>query len=55
MIVSCALQHEKAQAHASITKELTSVMQTWLMNEAACPPAFRQEPDNTLNLLDVDF
>ena len=30
-------------------------MQTWLMNEAACPPAVRQEPDNTLNLLDVDF
>ena len=25
------------------------------MNEAACPPAIRQEPDNTLNLLDVDF
>ena len=25
------------------------------MNEAACPPAVRQEPDNTLNLLDVDF
>ena len=31
------------------------MMQTWLMNEAACPPAVRQEPDNTLNLLDVDF
>ena len=30
-------------------------MQTWLMNEAACPPAVMQEPDNTLNLLDVDF
>ena len=38
-----------------IVKELTSMMQTWLMNEAACPPAVRQEPDNTLNLLDVDF
>ena len=38
-----------------IAKELTSMMQTWLMNEAACPPAVRQEPDNTLNLLDVDF
>ena len=25
------------------------------MNEAACPPTVRQEPDNTLNLLDVDF
>ena len=25
------------------------------MNEAACPPAVRQEPDNMLNLLDVDF
>ena len=64
-IISCALKHEKAQAHASqpapfviqsgIMKELTSMMQTWLMNEAACPPAVRQEPDNTLNLLDVDF
>ena len=60
-----ALKHEKAQACASkptpfmiqpgITKELTSMMQTWLMNKAACPPAIRQEPDNTLNLLDVDF
>ena len=30
-------------------------MQTWLMNEAACPPTVRHEPDNTLNLLDVDF
>ena len=64
-IILCALKHEKAQARASqpapfviqpgITKELTSMMQTWLMNEAACPPAVRQEPDNTLNLLDVDF
>ena len=30
-------------------------MQTWLMNKAACPPAVRQKPDNTLNLLEVDF
>ena len=47
-IISHALKHKKAQAHASqptpfviqpgITKELTSMMQTWLMNEAACPP-----------------
>ena len=65
MIISCALKHEKAQAPASqptpfmiqpgIAKELTSMMQTWLMNEAVCPSAVRQEPDNTLNLLDVDF
>ena len=65
MIISCSLKHEKAQARASrptpfvikpgIAKELTSMMQTWLINEAACPPAVRQEPDNTLNLLDVDF
>ena len=58
-------EHKKAQARASqptlfvipsgIAKELTSMMQTWLMNEVACPPAVRQEPDNTLNLLDVDF
>ena len=64
-ILSCALKHEKAQAHASrpapfmilpgIVKELTSMMQTWLINQAACPPAVRQEPDNTLNLSDVDF
>ena len=31
------------------------MMQTWLMNEAACPPAVRQEPNNMLNLLDIDF
>ena len=65
MIILCALKHKKAQARASrpapfmiqpgIAKELTSMMQTWLMNEAVCPPAVRQEPDNTLNLLDVDF
>ena len=64
-IISRALKHEKAQACASrptpfvippgIMKELTSMMQTWLMNKAACPLAIRQEPDNTLNLLDVDF
>ena len=58
MILLHALKHEKAQACASkptpfmiqpgIAKELTSMMQTWLMNEAACPPAVRQEPDNTL-------
>ena len=64
-ILSHALKHKKAQAHASkptpfmiqpgIEKELTSMMQTWLMNEAVCPPAIRQEPDNMLNLLDVDF
>ena len=65
MIILHALKHEKAQACASkpapfmipqgIMKELTSMMQTWLMNKAACPPAVRQEPDNTLNLLDIDF
>ena len=65
MIISRALKHEKAQARASrptlfvippgIMKELTSMMQTWLMTKAACPPAVRQEPDNTLNLLDIDF
>ena len=65
MIISHALKHEKAQAHAAkptpfmiqpgIVKELTSMMQTWLMNEAACPPAVRQESDNTLDLLDIDF
>ena len=64
-IISCALKHEKAQAHASrpapfaippgITKELTSMMQTWLINKAAFPPTVRQEPDNMLNLLEVDF
>ena len=64
-IISHGLKHKKAQAHASqpapfvippgIAKELTSMMQTWLMNEAVCPPAVRQEPDNTLNLLDVYF
>ena len=65
MIILHALKHEKAQARAlrpaafvilpGIAKGLTSMMQTWLMNEAACPPAVRQEPDNTLNLLDIDF
>ena len=65
MIISCALKHKKEQAHASrptpfvipsgIAKELTSMIQTWLMNKVACPPAIRQEPDNTLTLLDVDF
>ena len=66
MILLCALKHKKAQARASkpapfvipggIMKELTSMMQTWLMKEAACPPAVRQEePNNTLNLLDIDF
>ena len=64
-IILHALKHEKAQAHESkptpfmipqgITKELTSMVQTWLMNKVACPPAVRQEPDNTLNILDVDF
>ena len=64
-IILHALKHKKAQAHASrpapfmippsIVKELTSMMQTWLMNEAACPPVVRQETDNTLNLLDVNF
>ena len=65
MILLHALKHKKAQACASkpapfviqpgIAKELTSMMQTWLMNKAGCPPAVRQEPDNTLNLLDIDF
>ena len=64
-ILSHALKHKKGQACASkpspfviqpgIMKELTSMMQTWLMNEVACPPAVRQEPDNTLSLLDVNF
>ena len=65
MRLSHALKHKKEQACASkpapfmiqpgIVKELTSMMQTWLMNEAACPPAVRHEPDNMLNLLDIDF
>ena len=48
MILLHALKHEKAQACAlkptpfviqpGIMKELTSMMQTWLMNEAVCPP-----------------
>ena len=38
-----------------IMEELTSMMQTWLIYEAVCPPAVRQEPDNTLNLLDINF
>ena len=38
-----------------MAKGLTSVMQTWLMNKAACPLAVRQEPDKTLNLLNVGF
>ena len=64
-ILSCAQKHKKAQAHAlkpalfviqlGIVKELTSMMWTWLMNKAVCLPAVRQEPDNTLNLLDIDF
>ena len=64
-ILSRALKQEKARARAlkpaafiippGIASELTSMMQTWLMNEAACPPAVRQESDNTLNLRDVDF
>ena len=46
MILLHALKHKKAQAHASkpapfviqpgIVKELTSMMQTWLINKAAC-------------------
>ena len=54
-----ALKHKKTQACASrpapfmipsgIMKELTSIMQTWLINEAACPPAVRQEPDKMAN------
>ena len=49
MILSCALNHKKAQACASkpapfviqpsIMKELTRMMQTWLMNEAVCSPS----------------
>ena len=30
-------------------------MQAWILNESVCPPAIRQLPDGTLNLLDVDF
>ena len=39
----------------AICKYSTLFTQTWLMNEVACPPVVRQEPDNTLNLLDIDF
>ena len=31
------------------------MMQTWLMNKVVYSPAVRLLPDNTLNLLDVDF
>ena len=52
LFISVLSQH---MIQPSIAKELTSMMQTWLMNKAACPLAVRQEPDNTLNLLNIDF
>ena len=47
-ILSCASRPAPFVIPSGIMKELTSMMQTWLMNEAACPPAVRQEPDNML-------
>ena len=40
---------------ASERKRGHPLTQTWLMNKVACPPGIRQEPDNTLNLADIDF
>ena len=58
-------KHVKQQNHAKATppftiqqgivKELTDIMQAWILNEFTCPPAMRQLPDGTLNLHDVDF
>ena len=59
------MKHERQQNHAkttplfiipnSITKGLADMMQVWILNEFACPPAVTQLPDSTLNLHDVDF
>ena len=64
-IIAYLTKHEKQQNHAKTTppftiqqgiaKELADIMQAWILNESACPPAVRQLPDGTLNLHDVDF
>ena len=38
-----------------IIKEFVDIMQVWILNDSACPPAVRQLPDGMLNLHDVDF
>ena len=64
-IVACMTKHEKQQNCAKaaplfmiqqgITKVLADIMQAWILNEFASPPAVRQLPDGTLNLHDIDF
>ena len=59
------LKHKKQQHHAkttplfmipnSIAKELADMMQVWILNKSACPPAVRQLLEGTLNLHDVDL
>ena len=59
------MKHERQQNHAKTTplfmlpkgipKELTDMMQVWLLNESTCSPVVRQLPDGTLNLHNIDF
>ena len=65
VIVTCMTKHKKQQNRARATplftiqqcimKELADIMQAWILNEFASPPAVRQLPDGTLNLHDIDF
>ena len=51
----CAKATPPFTIQQGIVKELADIMQAWILNEFACPPAMRQLPDGTLNLHDVDF
>ena len=52
---NCAKAIPLFMIQQGITKELADIMQAWILNEFACPPAVRQLPDGTLNLHDIDF
>ena len=45
----------RAKKGTERTPEEHTIISHALKHKAACPPAVRQEPDNTLNLLDIDF
>ena len=57
-IIYCMIKHERQQNGAKtappfmipngITKELADMMQVWILNKSASPPAVRQLPNDTI-------
>ena len=47
--------HPPSTRPNGIAKDHAEIMEVWIQNESACPPAMRQLPNSSINLHNVDF